>query len=113
MMRPVLDQTKVAEQALLKMNGFHSAVVEEVKQAVASNKIVVVGMATNPYCTKARNLLTEKGREFKYLEYGSYVSQWKQRLAIKLWSGWPTYPQVFIDGRLIGGFAELKANLNG
>jgi hypothetical protein len=34
-----------------------------------------------------------------YLEYGSYFSKWKERLAIKLWSGWPTFPQVFVDGR--------------
>jgi glutaredoxin-related protein len=112
-MRPILEPAKVAETALQKMNGFHSATVEEVKQAVASNKVVVVGMATNPFCTKARNLLKEKGVEFKYLEYGSYVSGWKPRLAIKLWSGWPTYPQVFVDGRLIGGYMELKAHLNG
>ncbi|MFZ4713247.1 MAG: glutaredoxin [Bacteriovoracaceae bacterium] len=37
---------------------------------------------------------------------------WKQRLAIKLWSGWATYPQVFIDGKLIGGFKDLEAKLS-
>ncbi|MDB4971522.1 MAG: hypothetical protein JWN44_7211, partial [Myxococcales bacterium] len=27
----------------------------------------------------------------------------KRRLAIKLWSGWPTFPQVFVRGTLLGG----------
>ena len=31
--------------------------------------------------------------------------------AIKLWSGWPTFPQVFVDGTLIGGEDLTKAAL--
>jgi monothiol glutaredoxin len=46
------------------------------------------------------------------LSYGNYFSKWKQRLAIKLWSGWPTYPQIFIDGKLIGGCDDLIKYLN-
>jgi monothiol glutaredoxin len=48
---------------------------------------------------------------YTYLSYGSYFSQWKQRLAIKLWSGWPTFPQVFLKGELVGGAAELERAL--
>ena len=32
----------------------------------------------------------------------------KKRLAIKLWSGWPTFPQVFVRGVLIGGNDETR-----
>ena len=42
-------------------------------------------------------------------EYGSYFSKWKERLAIKLWSGWPTFPQVFVRASLIGGEDLTKA----
>ena len=38
-------------------------------------------------------------------------SEWKKRLAIKLWSGWPTFPQVFVRGTLIGGEELTKAAL--
>jgi glutaredoxin-related protein len=48
---------------------------------------------------------------YKYLEYGSYLSQWKTRLAIKLWSGFPTFPQVYVNGTLIGGEDLTKAAL--
>ena len=27
------------------------------------------------------------------------------------WSGWPTFPQVFVKGTLIGGFTELQGKL--
>ncbi|MFT5930783.1 MAG: monothiol glutaredoxin, partial [Oceanospirillaceae bacterium] len=29
-------------------------------------------------------------------------------LAIKMWSGWPTYPQVFVNGTLVGGASDLQ-----
>ena len=106
-MRQVLPTDQVAEKALQSIKSFHTDVVDQVKEAVRANKVVVVGMAQNPFVKKARVLLDEKKMEFKYLEFGSYFSQWKPRLAIKIWSGWPTFPQVFIGGRLIGGYKEL------
>jgi plasmid stabilization system protein ParE len=45
---------------------------------------------------------------YKYLEYGSYLADWRRRLAIKMWSGWPTYPMVFVKGQLVGGASELE-----
>jgi monothiol glutaredoxin len=46
------------------------------------------------------------------MEYGSYTSQWHRRLALKMWSGWPTFPMVFVDGVLIGGNSDLKKKLS-
>lgn len=80
-------------------------------QAVASDDVVVVGMRQNPFPKKVRKALDEAGVKYTYLEYGSYLSMWKQRLAIKMWSGWPTFPQVFVKGELIGGDALTKAAL--
>jgi glutaredoxin-related protein len=111
MNRPVLASEKVSQDALTFISGYHQGVVTEVANAVANNKIVVVGMGQNPFVKKARKELQNAALDFKYLEYGNYWSQWKPRLAIKLWSGWPTYPQVFVDGKLIGGFKELKNEL--
>lgn len=112
MNRSVLPAEKVSEDALTFISGYHQAVVTEVANAVANNKIVVVGMAHNPFVSKARKELQKASLDFKYLEYGNYWSKWKPRLAIKLWSGWPTYPQVFVNGKLIGGFQELKKELS-
>lgn len=74
---------------------------------VAEHDVVVVGMAQNPHPPKARKLLATKGIPFVYLEYGSYFSQWRRRTALKMWTGWPTFPMVFVKGTLVGGASDL------
>jgi monothiol glutaredoxin len=101
--------TRVHPSAAAARAAFHADVVSEVARTVAAQPVVVVGMSTNPFVKRARDLLTEQGIAFTYLEYGGYLSQWKQRLAVKMWSGWPTFPQVFVGGALVGGFKDLKA----
>ena len=108
-MRKVLNPGQLSESALQSIQNFHPDSVNAVEAAIQSNKFVVVGMKANPFVKKARTLLKESHIDFKYIEYGSYLSKWRERLALKLWSGWPTFPMVFIDGKLIGGFKELKA----
>ena len=107
-MRDTLEPSKIDNAALLAMGLFHSDIVKEVQDAVAANKVVVVGMAQNPVVKKARAALDAAKIKFTYLEYGSYFSKWRPRLAIKLWSGWPTFPQVFINGKLIWGCDQLQ-----
>jgi glutaredoxin len=107
MERPTLSADKVSPAARDIVAALHRAVVDEVAATVAKDRVVVVGMAQNPYVKKARKLLADAGVPFTYLEYGSYVSKWKERLAIKLWAGFPTFPMVFVDGTLMGGYSEL------
>jgi glutaredoxin-related protein len=110
-MRKILNPQQIEDKAVLKISQFHSQVVDEVEKAIQQNEWVVVGMTQNPVVKKARALLEAKSIPFKYLEYGSYFSMWKERLAIKLWSGWPTFPQVFHKGKLVGGFDDLQKYL--
>ena len=109
MVRPLLDAQNIAPEASGKMGAFHADVIAEVKGAIAKDAVVVVGMAQDPHVKNVRKALTEGGIAFTYLEYGSYFSEWKKRLAIKLWSGWPTFPQVFVRGTLIGGAEATRA----
>jgi monothiol glutaredoxin len=69
----------------------------------------VVGMQMNPFPKKARVALDQAGQPFKYLEYGNYFSHWRERNALKLWTGWPTFPMVFVKGILVGGCNDLQA----
>lgn len=101
--RPLLERAHVAPEAQRQMASFHADVVREVERAVADAPVVVVGMAQNVHVKNVRKALQRAGIELRYLEYGSYFSGWKKRLAIKLWSGWPTFPQVFVRGVLLGG----------
>lgn len=110
-MRPLLKPESIHPAISETISAYHSDIVQEVSQAVAANGVVVVGMKTNPFVKKARKSLQEAGIEFTYLEYGSYTSQWHKRLALKMWSGWATFPMIFVDQTLIGGNAELLALL--
>jgi glutaredoxin-related protein len=109
MARQVLTSDKVSPEAQKVMDQFHADVVRQVAETVQKEAVVVVGMSQNPFVKKARKALDAQGVSYRYLEYGSYFSHWKERLAIKLWSGWPTYPQVFVQGKLIGGYSDLAA----
>jgi monothiol glutaredoxin len=106
-MRPILEQTKLNSEAAKFVETFHREIISEVELAITQNEWVIVGMASNLFVSKARNYLAQKGLKFAYIQHGSYFSKWKERLAIKLWSGWPTFPQVFHKGRLIGGYEDL------
>ena len=105
--RKILAATHIHPAAQKFIVNNHQNIVNEVIATVEKNKIVVVGMDQNPVVKKAKKLLESHNLTYTELSYGNYLSHWKQRLAIKLWSGWPTFPQVFIEGKLIGGAAEL------
>lgn len=110
-MRKILSSEKIHTGADSAMAQFHSDAVTEVENAIATNEWVVVGMGQNPVVTKARKILKDRGIQYHYIGHGSYFSGWKKRLAIKLWSGWPTFPQVYHKGILIGGAADLEKYL--
>ena len=90
------------------VQGFHSDVVSDVQEAVLQNRVIVVGMKWNGSVRKACQNLEKAGLAFEYIEYGSYVSQWHKRLALKMWTGFPTFPMIFVDQQLIGGNSELE-----
>jgi ABC-type dipeptide/oligopeptide/nickel transport system ATPase component len=54
-------------------------------------------------------LLDAAGVSHHYLGYGSYLGEWRRRNAIKMWTGWPTLPMVFVKGVLVGGADDLAA----
>jgi glutaredoxin-related protein len=66
-------------------------------------------MGMNPWPAKARQALDAAGQPYKYLEYGNYLNFWRERNALKMWTGWPTYPMIFVKGTLVGGFTDLRA----
>jgi len=109
MTRPVLTEQQIHTDIQATVAQFNQDIVQEVQLAIVQHQIVVVGMTQNPFVRNVRSLLSEAGISYHYLEYGSYLSQWKRRLALKMWTGWPTFPMVFRDGVLLGGYKEVKA----
>lgn len=108
MTRPILDEDHIHPAVRERVAKHHAAVVDEVKQAVAAHAVVVVGMAMNPFPRKARRLLDAAGIAHHDLDYGSYLSDWRRRNALKMWTGWPTFPMVFVHGQLVGGASDLQ-----
>jgi monothiol glutaredoxin len=109
MARPVLPEDRIHPAIRDTIANNHSSIVREVEAAVAANDVVVVGMKQNPVVGKAKKALVAAAVRYTYLEYGSYFNVWRRRNALKMWTGWPTFPMVFVKGTLIGGAADLDA----
>ena len=107
MARPILDESRIHPAIRDRISALNADIVKEVQDAVAANVVVVVGMRQNPVPKKARRILDAAGIAYKYLEYGSYLAGWRRRNALKMWTGWPTFPLVFVKGVLIGGAEDL------
>ena len=108
MTRSILDEAHIHPAIRDAVTASHADIVREVQAAVAAHDVVVVGMKQNPVPRQARRILDEAGVPHQYLEYGSYLSQWRRRNALKMWSGWPTFPMIFVKGVLVGGAADLN-----
>jgi monothiol glutaredoxin len=107
MSRQILDESRIHPAVREKVTHWQADIVHNVQAAAASNAVLVVGMAWNPVCQRARRSLQAAGVAFQYLEYGSYLSMWRRRSALKFWTGWPTFPMVFVKGVLVGGADDV------
>ena len=107
MARQILGESRIHPAIRDRIAALNADIVKEVQEAVAANAVVVVGMRQNPMPKRARRLLDQAGIAYKYLEYGSYFGGWRRRNALKMWTGWPTLPMVFVKGVLVGGAQDL------
>jgi glutaredoxin-related protein len=108
MPRPLLEESRIHQAIREKVATNRTEIVREVQAAIEANDVLVVGMAINPAPRKARKYLDEAGIPYKYLEYGSYLRDWRRRTALKMWTGWQTFPMIFVKGVLVGGASDLK-----
>ena len=107
MPRAVLDESAIHPAVRAQVANHQTEIVREVQAAVSRHPVVVVGMRSNPWPKKARRALDAAGVAHHDLDYGGYHSDWRRRNALKMWSGWPTFPMVFVKGQLVGGAADL------
>ena len=109
MPRPIVDESKIHPAIREKIASHGQEIVREVQAAIANHSVLVVGMRMNPFPRKACKALDEAAVTYHYLEYGNYFNTWRRRNALKLWTGWPTFPIIFVKGVFIGGAADLIA----
>ena len=60
-----------------------------------------------PYCFRAKALLQDKGVAYEEIDVGGDPDLREQMTARA--GGRYTVPEIFIDGRIIGGYDELQA----
>lgn len=72
-----------------------------------ADRIVVYSTPFCAYCSAAKRLLAQRGAEFKEIDVMFDAEQ--RRDMIERSGGRQTVPQIFIDGRHIGGFDDLSA----
>jgi glutaredoxin-related protein len=109
MPRHILDEAHIHPAIRDAVARSHESIVVEVQAAITRHAVVVVGMKSNPFVGKARAVLDAAAIQYHYMEYGSYLSQWRLRTALKMWTGWSSFPMVFVKGVLVGGANDLKA----
>ena len=63
-----------------------------------------------PFCDQAKNLLKLKGIEY---EERNINYNWTREQLLEAVPDARTVPQIFLDGKLIGGFTELRRHLQG
>lgn len=107
MPRATLAENSIHPAVRERVAQHNANIVQEVQAALSAHAVVVVGMRQNPYPKRVRKALAAAGVAFHYLEYGSYFSDWRRRTALKMWSGWPTLPMVFVKGALVGGHDDV------
>jgi glutaredoxin 3 len=73
---------------------------------MAAPRVIVYSQPFCGYCTAAKRLLQEKGAEFT--EFDVMVEPGRRTEMIER-SGRRTVPQIFIDGRHVGGYDDLSA----
>ena len=66
-MRTILDEARVHPAIRDAVANHHADIVHNVQAASMSNPVLVVGMAQNPFCRKARRLLDAAGVPYQYL----------------------------------------------
>jgi glutaredoxin-related protein len=109
MPRATLPESQIHPAIRARVAQHHADLVQQAQDAIARHPVVVLGMAGNPFVKKARRALDAAGVAHHDIDVGSYFSQWRRRNALKMWSGWPTFPMVFVRGTLVGGADDLAA----
>lgn len=81
------------------------AVVENIQDQIGSNPIILYmkGSPQAPQCgfsAQTINCLVECGERFAYVDI---LSNPEIRASLPGYSNWPTFPQLFVEGELVGG----------
>ena len=73
-----------------------------------TTRVEIYTSPTCPYCEKAKMLLTKEGISFEEISFTAEEDQLRELLEKRDGAIYNSIPQVFIDGKFIGGFDDLS-----
>jgi monothiol glutaredoxin len=87
------------------MTGQGMDIIETIKEQIQGNRILLYmkGSPTQPQCgfsARTVEALMACGERFAYVDI---LSNPEIRTALPSYANWPTFPQLWVDGELIGG----------
>lgn len=106
--RPILPLDRIHPAVQSKLGGKDKDFVEQIETAARNHAVLVVGLGWSPPSGKACSALRAAGVAFEYIQHGNYLTGWRRRNVLKMWTGWPTFPMVFVRGTFIGGASDLN-----
>ena len=88
---------------------------DRLKELVNRSKVMLFmkGLPSQPRCGFSRqtvDILNEQGIDFDAFDI---LSDDEVRQGLKKYSDWPTYPQLYVDGDLVGGLDIIKEMVEG
>ena len=81
----------------------------EIKRIIKKNPLVLFGLSYCPYCHKAKELLAPYKPVVKDIDLNRNANG--TRKALKKISGMKTFPQIFLKGRLLGGYEKTSRKM--
>nr|CCA14711.1 glutaredoxin putative [Albugo laibachii Nc14] len=81
---------------------------EFVDKNIQEHKVVVFSKLNCPFCDKAKKLLTELSAEFEVIELNEINDGVNIQNALQEKTGQATVPNIFIDGKFVGGCSDLN-----
>lgn len=107
----VLDTEEVEKEEIIMPDELN----DEMKNKIESilNKYTVVlfmkGTALNPFCKYSKEALyILKLNRVKEIHTVDVLNDLQLRRCLKLYSNWPTFPQLYVHGKFIGGIDKVK-----
>jgi len=81
----------------------------DIKRTIKKNPLVLFGLSYCPYCHKAKQLLAPYKPVVKDIDLNKNANG--TRRALKKISGMKTFPQIFLKGRLLGGYEDTSRKI--
>eukprot|EP00112_Aurelia_sp_Birch-Aquarium-sp1_P017808 Seg417.9 transcript_id=Seg417.9/GoldUCD/mRNA.D3Y31 product="Glutaredoxin-2 mitochondrial" protein_id=Seg417.9/GoldUCD/D3Y31 len=80
-----------------------------VDTAILENCVVMFSTTSCKYCNKAKQSLTDFGVRFKVVELDLLGrNSFKVSSELSLKTGQRTVPQIFVNGKFVGGYTEME-----